>query len=183
MLATVGKFWPNSGWGFSASFPLPPRGVEPAQLELLNVYLTLAFAGEMGLKLIGEGGRAYVADAFNRFDGVVVIFSLVDLAATQLHVDIGVNANVLRAFRLMRVFRLVRSWKNLRVVLQAMLNAVSQLGNLFVLLLLLCFIFALLGMSLFGLKYTPDAGFDTPPRANFDSIAVSMLTVFVIISG
>ena len=29
LLATVGKFWPNSGWGFSASFPLPARGADP----------------------------------------------------------------------------------------------------------------------------------------------------------
>eukprot|EP00322_Chrysochromulina_rotalis_P026742 CAMPEP_0115869128 /NCGR_PEP_ID=MMETSP0287-20121206/21651_1 /TAXON_ID=412157 /ORGANISM="Chrysochromulina rotalis, Strain UIO044" /LENGTH=1138 /DNA_ID=CAMNT_0003323809 /DNA_START=89 /DNA_END=3502 /DNA_ORIENTATION=- len=38
-------------------------------------------------------------------------------------------------------------------------------------------------MSLFGGAFTPSAGFDQPPRTNFDSIADSMLTVFVIISG
>ena len=155
------------------------------RLDTLNVYLTLAFASEMVLKLIADGLVEYVADAFNRFDGVVVIFSLADLIVSYLHIDLGVNASVLRAFRLLRVFRLVRSWRNLRIVLQAMLNAVGQLTNLFVLLLLLIFIFALLGMSLFGGAYTRANGWteDSPPRTNFDSMISSMLTVFVVISG
>jgi len=36
-------------------------------------------------------------------------------------------------------------------------------------------IFALLGMSLFGRVFTSEAGFDEPPRANFDSIVLSMV--------
>ena len=83
------------------------------------VYLTLAFAGEMLLKLFGEGLASYVSDDFNKFDGAVVVISVLDLVANQLQIDIGLNANVLRAFRLLRVFKLVRSWKNLRIVLQA----------------------------------------------------------------
>jgi cytochrome b561 len=126
------------------------------QLEKVNVWLTLAFACEMLLKIVADGLGGYLNDSFNRFDGVVVVVSLLDLLATQLHIDIGINTNVLRAFRLLRIFKLVRSWKNLRTVLQAMLNAVGQLTNLFILLLLIIFIFALLGMSLFGGVYTPE---------------------------
>ena len=177
----IGLIVINTGLMALEKYPMDPH--LEARLEVLNVYLTLAFAGEMVLKLLAEGVSAYLADSFNRFDGFVVTVSLLDLAATQLHVDIGLNTNVLRAFRLLRVFKLVRSWTNLRVVLQAMLNAVSELSNLFILLLLIIFIFALLGMSLFGNAFSVEKGFDEPPRANFDSIAFSMLTTFIVIAG
>ena len=152
----------NTGMMALERYPMDP--VLESHLELINVYLTIAFASEMVLKIMGEGVASYLRDSFNRFDGAVVVVSVLDLVATELHIDIGLNANVLRAFRLLRVFKLVRSWKNLRVVLQAMLSAVGQLSNLFLLLLLIIFIFALLGMSLFGDTYTPAKGFDEPPR-------------------
>ena len=165
------------------SYPMDPKLEE--RLDDLNVYLTIAFACEMLLKLGADGIEEYVSDAFNRFDGLVVIVSVADLIVSYLHIDLGLNASVLRAFRLLRVFRLVRSWKNLRMVLQAMMNAVGKLFDLFILLLLLIFIFSLLGMSLFGGAYTADNGWTEgePPRTNFDSMIGSMLTVFVVISG
>ena len=157
------------------SYPMDPTLEK--ELDNLNVVFTLAFAGEMVLKLGAEGLSQYLSDAFNRFDGLVVIVSVADLIVSYMHIDIGLNVSVLRAARLLRIFRLVRSWRNLRIVLQAMLNAVGQLSNLFILLLLIIFIFALLGMSLFGGVYTPENGWDEPPRTNFDSMIGSMLTV------
>ena len=74
--------------------------------------------GEMVLKLFALGAVEYWAEPFNRFDGVVVVMSLLDIVSSQLKVDIGVNTSVLRAFRLLRVFKLARSWVGLRSVLQ-----------------------------------------------------------------
>ena len=46
------------------------------RLERANVYLTLAFVGEMLVKLFAYGVFEYLSDGFNRFDGIVVVISL-----------------------------------------------------------------------------------------------------------
>ena len=154
-----------------------------SQLEAANVLLTLAFLAEMVLKHAGLGAPRYWADAFNAFDGTIVILSVLELVITWFDVDVGVNTSVLRAFRLLRVFKLARSWRGLQQVLSCLTNSVAGLSNLFILLGLIIFIFSLLGMQFFGDRYTPAAGFDEPPRTNFDSIVKAMLTVFVVMSG
>ena len=151
--------------------------------EAANVLLTLAFLAEMVLKHAGFGAPRYWADAFNAFDGTIVLLSVGELLVTCLDVDVGVNTSVLRAFRLLRVFKLARSWRGLQKVLGCLVNSVAGLSNLLLLLALVIFIFALLGMQFFGGRFTPAAGFAAPPRTNFESIERAMLTVFVVMSG
>ena len=57
------------------------------------------------------------------------------------------NLNVLRCFRLLRVFKLARSWKELNRVLTTVLNSLSSIGYLSLLLLLFIFMMAVLGMQ------------------------------------
>eukprot|EP00966_Prymnesium_polylepis_P016336 376578-Prymnesium_polylepis.1 len=109
--------------------------------------------------------------------------SVVDIVVEFFHIDIGINTSVLRSFRLMRVFKLARSWKKLQVILAAINAAIEQLANLFSLLGLLIFISALLGMQIVGGRFTEQQGFEDVPRTNFDSIVNSMFTVFVVVSG
>ena len=171
----------NTGAMMLEHYPMEAQLSET--LATTNLVLTLAFLAEMVLKLCADGCVGYLSDPFNRFDGAIVFLSVTDLVVTYYQIEIGVNTSVLRAMRLLRVFKLVRSWTKLRRVIEAMLSAVGQLVDLFILLLLVIFIFALLGMTLFGGKFTPASGFDAPPRTNFDSIQDAMLTVFVVISG
>ena len=140
----------------------------------------------MMLKLFTYGCAKYWGDSFNRFDGLIVISSLVDVAfefGREFFAFLPPDApafTVLRAFRLLRVFRLLRSWQSLQRLLGALMDSLAQLFYLMVLLFLFLFIFALLGMQLFGGRYTPEAGFDELPRANFDSITFSLISVFVV---
>lgn len=62
----------------------------------------------MVLKLIGLGIKKYMQDGFNIFDGIIVIISMVELAT-----DGKGGISVLRAFRLLRIFKIIRSWKDL----------------------------------------------------------------------
>ena len=119
----------------------------------------------------------------NKFDGAVVVMSVAEVVVQAFDVEIGVNTSVLRACRLLRVFRLARSWRGLQAVLSCLLNSVSDLSNLFLLLALGIFIFALLGMQLFGAQFTPATGYPEVPRTNYDCIGTAMLTVFVVMSG
>ena len=81
-------------------------------LNKANKTFTVVFAVEMLLKLLGLGFKAYVKDGFNDFDAIVVIVGLSDFA------DLGSKAiTVMRAFRLLRIFKIVRSWTSLRKLL------------------------------------------------------------------
>jgi hypothetical protein len=60
--------------------------------------------------------------------------------------------SVLRTTRLMRVFKLARSWKELNRIITAVLRSFSQVCYLSLLLLLFVYIIALMGMQLFGHK-------------------------------
>jgi hypothetical protein len=61
--------------------------------------------------------------------------------------------SVLRTTRLMRVFKLARSWKELNRIITAVLRSFSQVCYLSLLLLLFVYIIALMGMQLFSHKF------------------------------
>ena len=60
---------------------------------------------------------------------------------------------MLRSFRLLRVFKLAKSWKSLNDILTIMMNTVGALSNLTFVLCIIIFIFAVMGMQLFGKDY------------------------------
>lgn len=69
----------------------------------------MSFAGEMLLKVFGLGIREYVKDGFNDFDAIVVMFGMLDFF------NLGSKAlTVFRCFRMLRIFKLVRSWTGLQ---------------------------------------------------------------------
>ena len=65
--------------------------------------------------------------------------------------------------RVLRVLRLMRKWRGLYIVLSTFLRAIPQMTNLVLLTALTMFIFALLGMELFGGAFTPEAGYSLQP--------------------
>ena len=65
------------------------------------------------MKMAAYGIPKYFSDPFSRFDAVVVFASLLELLLDYTHINIGINPSFLRAFRLMRAFKLARSWKGL----------------------------------------------------------------------
>ena len=159
----------------------PISSANASLLELANTVFTLIFAAEMFLKISYYGCGAYWGDAYNRFDGTIVLMSLMDVVST--YVDTGLNSSFLRALRLLRIIRLLRSWRSLQQLMGVLGNiGAGKLLWLICLLGLVLFVFALLGMELFGLQYEPP-DFPTPPRHNFDSFSFAMLTVFIITSG
>ncbi|GBG24665.1 Voltage-dependent L-type calcium channel subunit alpha-1S [Hondaea fermentalgiana] len=164
---------------------------ERAFQDTANATFTIAFTIEMGLKLIGLGPRQYAKDFFNVFDFVIVTISLVELVMDAEGGGTGLGA--LRTFRLMRVFKLARSWKNLRKLLHTILLSILDVTNAAILLVIIMFIFTLLGMQLFGGQWTANHFCDDPedyegcleetPRANFDSFAWGFVTVFQVLTG
>lgn len=120
-----------------------------------------------------------MSDRFNVFDGLLVAINLVELSIQDGSGDAsGVSA--LRTFRLMRVFKLMRSWNSLNVIITNILKSLPRIGPFTVVLLLFMMIYALIGMQLFGGKFGTG---DDLPRTNYDTLLWSFVTTFQILTG
>lgn len=85
----------------------------------MNNILSWIFFAEMIIKLIGLGFREYANDSFNLFDCSVVMISLVENIIDWIGIEFGGGGAIsaLRAIRLLRVFKLARSWTSFRDLL------------------------------------------------------------------
>ena len=163
-----------------------------ARLDDLTTTITWIFIGEMGLKLYGLGCEGYWRDGWNRLDGTIVSISIFEMVLSALFADSGMNLSFLRILRMLRVarmLRLMRSWKGLYKIISTVVSAVPQMSNVLILMFLICTIFALLGMQLFGGQFSEEHGYgDSPPllplpRYNFDYFGPALLSVFVLTTG
>uniref|UniRef100_A0A3B4F7W8 Sodium channel protein n=1 Tax=Pundamilia nyererei TaxID=303518 RepID=A0A3B4F7W8_9CICH len=123
-----------------------------------------------------------VCERWNIFDGIIVSLSLIELCLENLK-----NMSVLRSFRLLRVFKLAKSWPTLNKLIKIIGNSVGALGNLTLVLAIIVFIFAVVGMQLFGKKYkdcvckiSEDC---TLPRWHMNDFFHSFLIVFRVLCG
>ena len=55
----------------------------------------------------------------------------------------------------LRVLKLAKSWSTMAILLATIATALGALGNLTLILFIIIYIFAVVGMQLFGSSYTP----------------------------
>uniref|UniRef100_A0A667ILJ3 Calcium voltage-gated channel subunit alpha1 H n=1 Tax=Lynx canadensis TaxID=61383 RepID=A0A667ILJ3_LYNCA len=148
-------------------------------LEISNIVFTSVFALEMLLKLLACGPLGYIRNPYNIFDGIIVVISVWEIVGQA---DGGLS--VLRTFRLLRVLKLVRFMPALRRQLVVLMKTMDNVATFCMLLMLFIFIFSILGMHLFGCKFslTTDTGDTVPDRKNFDSLLWAIVTVFQILT-
>uniref|UniRef100_G1PH91 Ion transport domain-containing protein n=1 Tax=Myotis lucifugus TaxID=59463 RepID=G1PH91_MYOLU len=148
-------------------------------LEISNIVFTSMFALEMLLKLLACGPLGYIQNPYNIFDGVIVVISVWEIIGQA---DGGLS--VLRTFRLLRVLKLVRFMPALRRQLVVLMKTMDNVATFCMLLMLFIFIFSILGMHLFGCKFSlkTDTGDTVPDRKNFDSLLWAIVTVFQILT-
>ncbi len=106
-----------------------------------NYVFAIIFLVETLVKLFAYGLIDYFKDNFNIFDLIIVVLSCYDTFSPG-------EANgysVFRAFRLVSVFRVVKSWTGLRKLLETIMDSLPSVSNLGVLILLWLFIYSLLG--------------------------------------
>uniref|UniRef100_A0A803TLN6 Calcium voltage-gated channel subunit alpha1 I n=1 Tax=Anolis carolinensis TaxID=28377 RepID=A0A803TLN6_ANOCA len=146
-------------------------------LEICNVVFTSMFALEMILKLAAFGLFDYLRNPYNIFDSIIVIISIWEIIGQA---DGGLS--VLRTFRLLRVLKLVRFMPALRRQLVVLMKTMDNVATFCMLLMLFIFIFSILGMHIFGCKFSlrTDTGDTVPDRKNFDSLLWAIVTVFQV---
>lgn len=114
----------------------------------------MVFAGiftvECALKLLAHC-KKYFYSPWDCFDFFIVIGTFVAIILNYTtNVAIGSQATILRAFRIGRVFRLVKKAKALRKIFHTFLFTIPSLANVGGLLFLLLFLYAILGVYLFA---------------------------------
>ncbi|XP_060950417.1 sodium channel protein type 4 subunit alpha A isoform X2 [Limanda limanda] len=147
-----------------------------------NLVFTGIFTAEMVFKLVAMAPYYYFQVGWNIFDSIIVTLSLVELGLANVQ-----GLSVLRSFRLLRVFKLAKSWPTLNMLIKIIGNSVGALGNLTLVLAIIVFIFAVVGMQLFGKNYKDcvcKISLDCElPRWHMHDFFHSFLIVFRILCG
>jgi len=109
-------------------------------LTLINQVVLVAFVAEISTKLVAFGGR-FFRSGWNVFDFLLVAIALAPSSGAL---------SILRSLRILRVLRLLSTVKRLRVLVESLIQALPSIGWTAGLMLLLFYIFGVMGVELFG---------------------------------
>jgi voltage-gated sodium channel len=134
--------------------------------SVLNAAVQVIFVVEIAVRLLAFGPRIhrFFLDGWNVFDFAIVALSLLPAA--------GPFATVARLARLLRALRVVSALPELRLIVATMLRSIPSLANVVVLLGLILYVYAVVGVHLFA-RVDPDH-WGSLPRAG--------LTLFQILT-
>ncbi|KAL7881870.1 hypothetical protein AOLI_G00087190 [Acnodon oligacanthus] len=153
-----------------------------AMLAVGNYVFTGIFTAEMIFKIIALDPYYYFQEGWNIFDSIIVSLSLMELGLANVS-----GMSVLRSFRLLRVFKLAKSWPTLNMLIKIIGNSLGALSNLTLVLAIIVFIFAVVGMQLFGKSYKVNVmNISTDgnlPRWHMCDFFHSFLIVFRVLCG
>lgn len=156
-----------------------------SKIFILNLQVfTSIFTFECIIKLMALSKDFFLC-GWNIFDLIIVSASLVDIIFELVD-----GLSVLRGLRLvsetiyltsyvsnqqflflkcmyiqLRVLKLAQSWTTMKVLLSIIISTIGALGNLTLILVIVIYIFAVIGMQLFSKDYTADKFYPDPvPR-------------------
>lgn len=125
--------------------------------------------------------KVYFEDNWNIFDFVVVVGSIVSLIISSLSsVKLKGAMTIIRAFRITRIFRIVKKAKTLKTVFNSFIYTIPALANVGGLLLLLLYLYSIVGVILFGDVMRNGLITDT---LNYETFSNAFITLFAIATG
>uniref|UniRef100_A0A8D2LY63 Voltage-dependent L-type calcium channel subunit alpha n=1 Tax=Varanus komodoensis TaxID=61221 RepID=A0A8D2LY63_VARKO len=179
-------------------------------MNILNMLFTGLFTVEMVLKLIAFKPKHYFCDAWNTFDALIVVGSIVDIAITEVNpaehtqcsssmpsLDISglcssstVNAEensrisitFFRLFRVMRLVKLLSRGEGIRTLLWTFIKSFQALPYVALLIVMLFFIYAVIGMQVFG-KIALNDTTEINRNNNFQTFPQAVLLLFRCATG
>ena len=146
-------------------------------IRILDIFFAVVFAIEISLRYFATSPRKFISLFWNIFDTIIVIGALVDVIFEK----IAFNITILRVLRVGRVLRLMKNSKNIVLVINTLYFSLPSLLNVGALLFLAFFIFAVVGMNLFG-DSIPDGEFFNRYQ-NFSGFGSTMLLLFSCLTG
>ncbi|XP_054860127.1 voltage-dependent T-type calcium channel subunit alpha-1G isoform X6 [Amphiprion ocellaris] len=131
-----------------------PKELDEA-LKICNYIFTFIFVLESVFKLVAFGFRRFFKDKWNQLDLAIVLLSIMGITLEEIEVNASLPINptiirIMRVLRIARVLKLLKMAVGMRALLDTVMQALPQVGNLGLLFMLLFFIFAALGVELFG---------------------------------
>uniref|UniRef100_G3TRD3 Voltage-dependent P/Q-type calcium channel subunit alpha n=1 Tax=Loxodonta africana TaxID=9785 RepID=G3TRD3_LOXAF len=118
-------------------------------LRVFNIVFTSLFSLECVLKVLAFGILNYFRDAWNIFDFVTVLGSITDILVTEFGNNF-INLSFLRLFRAARLIKLLRQGYTIRILLWTFVQSFKALPYVCLLIAMLFFIYAIIGMQVFG---------------------------------
>ncbi|GLI66096.1 hypothetical protein VaNZ11_009698, partial [Volvox africanus] len=158
-----------------------PRAYDVA-LALVNVVCTCGFAVEAWFKIVALGFRKYLRDHWNKLDLFIIAVSIPDIVSTFTPMSAATGfVTVLRLLRVLRLFKLIKNARGLRTLFNTLIASSPAIANVGSLLLLIMYIYAVIGMNMYGNFGSP---FDqSGSHATYNNIGAAMATQFRLFTG
>ncbi|XP_050767548.1 voltage-dependent L-type calcium channel subunit alpha-1S isoform X1 [Gymnogyps californianus] len=172
--------------------------------DILNVAFTILFTLEMILKLMAFKAKGYFGDPWNVFDFLIVIGSIIDVILSEIDtvlassgglyclgggcdsIDPDDNSRVsitfFRLFRVMRLVKLLSRGEGVRTLLWTFIKSFQALPYVALLIVMLFFIYAVIGMQMFG-KIAMVDGTQINRNNNFQTFPQAVLLLFRCATG
>uniref|UniRef100_A0A2I3HJT5 Voltage-dependent L-type calcium channel subunit alpha n=1 Tax=Nomascus leucogenys TaxID=61853 RepID=A0A2I3HJT5_NOMLE len=164
-------------------------------MDILNMVFTGVFTVEMVLKVIAFKPKGYFSDAWNTFDSLIVIGSIIDVALSEADVSMHlawpppnseesnrISITFFRLFRVMRLVKLLSRGEGIRTLLWTFIKSFQALPYVALLIAMLFFIYAVIGMQMFGKVAMRDNN-QINRNNNFQTFPQAVLLLFRCATG
>nr|XP_012136471.1 PREDICTED: muscle calcium channel subunit alpha-1 isoform X5 [Megachile rotundata] len=152
-------------------------------LDVLNMIFTAVFALEFIFKLAAFRFKNYFGDAWNVFDFIIVLGSFIDIVYSEVNPGSTIiSINFFRLFRVMRLVKLLSRGEGIRTLLWTFIKSFQALPYVALLIIMLFFIYAVIGMQVFG-KIAIDDETSINRNNNFQSFPQAVLVLFRSATG
>ncbi|KAI3357927.1 hypothetical protein L3Q82_016317 [Scortum barcoo] len=154
-------------------------------MDILNMVFTGLFTVEMLLKLLALRLRHYFIDAWNSFDALIVVGSVVDIVVTEFSSgedSSRVSITFFRLFRVMRLVKLLSKGEGIRTLLWTFIKSLQALPYVALLIAMIFFIYAVIGMQTFG-KVAMQDHTQINRNNNFQTFPQAVLLLFRCATG
>ncbi|MEE6501701.1 hypothetical protein FKM82_004299 [Ascaphus truei] len=154
-------------------------------MDVMNMVFTAVFTVEMVLKLIAFKPKHYFTDAWNTFDALIVVGSVVDIAITEVNSSedsARISITFFRLFRVMRLVKLLSRGEGIRTLLWTFIKSFQALPYVALLIAMLFFIYAVIGMQVFG-KVAMRDNTQINRNNNFQTFLQAVLLLFRCATG
>lgn len=158
-------------------------------IQTMQAVFTIAFVVEAALKIAGETFAVYFSSQWNRLDFIVAVVSLCSLILNSVY-D-AKPFSLVQTMRVTRLARLTKEYFTLDKMIAKFAGGILALGHILSLIVMVFFIFAVLGMKMFGrVQQAPfggsgnggaSDGIDT--NANFGTLGNSLLLLMRMMRG
>ncbi|XP_036763020.2 voltage-dependent L-type calcium channel subunit alpha-1C isoform X18 [Manis pentadactyla] len=165
-------------------------------MNILNMLFTGLFTVEMVLKLIAFKPKGHFSDPWNVFDFLIVIGSIIDVILSETnpaeHTQCSpfmnaeensrISITFFRLFRVMRLVKLLSRGEGIRTLLWTFIKSFQALPYVALLIVMLFFIYAVIGMQVFG-KIALNDTTEINRNNNFQTFPQAVLLLFRCATG